>query len=208
MKTQNTQLPVAGKSRVKQKLLTVSKAFRICRCFRKTVKVMLQSQLEFNGGLEQLRAELDNQHKTINCCVNTVHQCQKQTASLVNRDLERHALIPAVKALARLAEEIYGIDKLINTADKCKTAAEFTEHIHTSSQIAGNTLAHLDITIITAVAGQKPDPKLHDIQSAVETDNSSLHGKTARLLSSGITYRGEILKKAKVSVYRFIDPKC
>ena len=50
--------------------------------------------------------------------------------------------------------------------------------------------------------------ELHEVISIEDTSLSSLHGKIARVLENGYIHEGQVLKKARVSAYRYqLDPQ-
>ena len=64
----------------------------------------------------------NQQQRELAWCVNTVQQCQQQAAKLIDHDLERHALNPAVKTVVALADEIIRANDTANknSVDKTK----------------------------------------------------------------------------------------
>jgi hypothetical protein len=56
--------------------------------------------------LDQLRALVEQQYRRDGEHMALLAACQRDTASVVNHELERHALHPAVEAVVALAEEL------------------------------------------------------------------------------------------------------
>ncbi|GAI32797.1 unnamed protein product [marine sediment metagenome] len=138
--------------------------------------------------------------------MNIVQQCQQQTAQLVNHDLERHALNPAIETVVALADEIIRADiaKKLTQEFESEVALDLLhEKLHSSAEIARDRLTYLDIKKINPSSSDTAEPDKHNVCVAIETNNKSLHGKISSVLTEGIIYRGKILKQAKVSVYRY-----
>ncbi len=55
----------------------------------------------------------------------------------------------------------------------------------------------------TGCEGEAFDASIHEILQVSPAPEQSLDGRVARVYSKGILYRGQMLKKAKVEVYRF-----
>jgi molecular chaperone GrpE (heat shock protein) len=139
-------------------------------------------------------------------CVDAVRQCQQQTAMVLESQLERHALNPAIETVVFLAEEIFRLDKtagkLANrSADKTKVN-RFTDDLRLSSQLAREKLCHLDIEQILPSSGDDLDTDRHIPCSCSDTDDEGLNGKISELITPGIAYRGKVLQKARVAVFR------
>ena len=152
--------------------------------------------------LGRLDATVANQTKGFEACIDTVSKCQDQTAKMLNSQLERHALNPAIEAVVALAEELAGLKTKSITAEP---NSRLTEEINIAAAIASEKLAYLDIEKISPGEFTCLIPHHHEVCGAQQTDNPQLHGKISMLLSCGIIYRGKVLKPAKVSVYRYTD---
>lgn len=136
--------------------------------------------------------------------------CQKETAGILNHELERHALNPAIEALVKLAKELTDLPERIGqSTGGVGTEKEFAgiqQEIDISCSIAREQLAHLDIEIIAPSQAQKFDKNAHTICGCVETADEHQHGKISKLVTPGIVYRGKVLHQARVSVFRFQKP--
>lgn len=151
--------------------------------------------------------QLDGIHQSIkeqqckeNELVVTVAACQKDTADALNRKLERHLLHPAIETIAVLVEEI-------NRLRDCGKQLEnkfpsFVEEAEISSSLAEERLAHLDIQRLMPTVGDSLDTKKHAVCSYSETDVPHSHGQISSVISPGVLYRGQVLRSARVTVFR------
>ena len=151
----------------------------------------------------------DNYSATLEKCFDTVADCQKQTAEFANQALERHALHPSIVAVDLLCSTICQLaqqaDALKNTQHLDSQTMSLVESVLSAAEIAESKKASLDIQSIQPAEMDKLDKDMHTIVNAVDTDDESNHKKIHQTLSTGLIYRGKILREAKVSVYRFSD---
>jgi molecular chaperone GrpE (heat shock protein) len=56
----------------------------------------------------------------------------------------------------------------------------------------------------TGQVEEKTDYRIHEIIDIVETDNKEQNELIARVYSKGIIYKGKVIRKAKVAVYKYI----
>ena len=133
-------------------------------------------------------------------------ECQRVTADLLNRAFERHALYPAVRAVWALAEEISGLNRLAKeTADRisgCPALRPLMEAAALASLVAEDKLACLDAKRICPCPGESFNPARHEPVGVVETEDESQRGRVAELVSPGLEYRGEVLRQARVKIFR------
>ena len=164
--------------------------------------------------LEQLKQELERlvgscegQAEQIRLAIQTAASCQRATAEVLNRNFERHALNPAVLSVGALAEELLRINQIAQEVkgkiSGCPALEPLIEAATIGSQLAQDRLAYLDIEKICPEQGEELDPARHETTSVEDTENPGLHRKVAQLVSPGLIYRGEVLRPAKVSVFRF-----
>lgn len=151
----------------------------------------------------------DDYSATLEKCFDTVAECQKQTAEFANDALERHALNPSILAVDLLSSTICQLaqqaDALNNTQQLDPQIMSLVESVLSAVEIVESKKASLDIQSIQPAEMDELDKDMHTIVDAVDTDDESKHKKIHQTLSTGLIYRGKILREAKVSVYRFSD---
>jgi molecular chaperone GrpE (heat shock protein) len=139
-------------------------------------------------------------------CFQVAADCQKKTAELVNQNLERYALHPAVLAVDILADIICSIAKQIESLAGSEENPQFTKFIETvldAARIAELKKDQLGLREIRPKELETLDKDLHEVVKAVATDDMSKHKKTHETVTAGLIYHDKILRQAKVSVYRF-----
>jgi molecular chaperone GrpE (heat shock protein) len=139
-------------------------------------------------------------------CYTALSECQQQTAKAVNREVERHALNPAIETVVALVEEISRLNKLVQQLEDKSQSEQAIARLREESQVAScaahDKLAYLDIELILPLPRTQIDPQKHSISGQQETDDEALHGKVCRLSKAGIVYRGKMLRPAHVTVFR------
>lgn len=149
----------------------------------------------------------DDYSATLEKCFDTVAECQKQTAEFANDALERHALNPSILAVDLLSSTICQLaqqaDALSNSQELDPQIMSLLESILSAAEIAESKKASLDIQSIQPAEMDELNKDMHTIVDPVDTDDESKHKKIHQTLSTGLIYRGEVLREAKVSVYRF-----
>jgi molecular chaperone GrpE (heat shock protein) len=139
-----------------------------------------------------------------------VADCQKQTAEFANGQMERHALLPAVDAVNELTTMILDLSKqaksLTGDQPTCQWYQPLFDSIAESSKLAEATRDRLDMVVIAPGPLSDIDSKLHEIKQATPTDDPDKHGKVAQTLVAGLFYRGKVVRKAAVSIYRYTAP--
>lgn len=172
----------------------------------KVIKALLKGQ---QRQTQQIMAALQRQGQGFRQCVDVAAGCQEQTARLLQHDLERHALEPAVRAVVVLAEELFRLDHLARKLcqghgvnGELQTVAH---ELHISVGLAHDKLAFLDIERIEPAPVDKLDPHRHSICDHADTTDQSLHGRIRGVITPGVFYRGKVLRQARVSVFRYTD---
>jgi len=131
--------------------------------------------------------------------------CQQDTARLLNREIQRHALHPAILALVLLADEIKRIrEKAIAAeplADLSPEVSDLIEAVNFANCTAEERLAALDVEQIRPQEGSPFDANLHELRGTIPTDDDRKHGAVAKVVSSGVVYRGEVLRRVQVLVF-------
>ncbi len=146
---------------------------------------------------------------TIYCANIAVRQCQQQMAKLINRDIERFALDPAIETIVTLTDEILQANDVLNefsnNRDSDHNFKDILQQLQLSAEIAQDKLVHLGIERIKPQLEDVVEAQRHDVCSYLCTTDKELHGKVSSVLCEGILYRGIVLKQAKVSVHRYGD---
>jgi hypothetical protein len=132
--------------------------------------------------------------------------CQKETAAILNHEIQRRDLYPAIEALVALATELSHLAGQVQQlpaegADGDK-ANKLRQESALSCSIASERLAHLNVTMITPGEKENLDPQAHSVCSFVETTDKRLHKRIAQLVTPGILYQDKVLRPARVSVFR------
>jgi molecular chaperone GrpE (heat shock protein) len=139
-------------------------------------------------------------------CLNTVRNCQEQTAKILNHELDRHALNPAIESVVLLANELerlHGLaTQMIGEGRVCAKVQKLIDDLVVSGQIAQDRLRHLDIEKIAPSLNDNFDPKLHTVCSYSDTNDPLRSGCVSEIITAGIIYRGKVLRQARVSVFR------
>ena len=139
-------------------------------------------------------------------CFDAAADCQKQTAQIANSQLERHALHPAIITVDLLEDLITQIAIQADSIPDIQPESQLSkliEYISESRKIAALKKEHLDIIDICPSGLETLDSDRHEIVRAVNTEDKSKHRKISETLKSGLIYRGSVLRRAKVSAYRF-----
>ncbi|MGD0572457.1 MAG: nucleotide exchange factor GrpE [Sedimentisphaerales bacterium] len=169
----------------------------------KLISRLLRRQHEQFG---ELTASVQRQTIGFEQCLNTVKNCQEQTAKILNQEFDRHALNPAIESVVLLANELerlHGLAaQLIGDGLACAKVQKLIDDLAVSGQIAQDRLRYLDIEKIAPSLNDCFDPKLHTVCSYSDTDDSSRSGCISEMITAGIIYRGKVLRQARVSVFR------
>lgn len=160
----------------------------------------LEEQLHRLGTIVEQQYRRDGQHVAI------LAACQRDTAGVLNHEVDRHALHPAVEAVVALAEELSHLrdcarailDGGVSGDDVDRLRAEFD----ISCTVAREKLANLDVQRITPAEGEELDTQLHAVCGYTETTDEGLHGRISKFVTPGIAYRGKVLGQARVTVFR------
>ena len=166
-----------------------------------------QNSQEWKEQIARLNEIVERQGQSLEQCVTAVAACQKETASVLNREVERHTVKPAMETVVALAEELFHLRDLIEQfcpeSGPYDDLEQLKQESEVSCQVACGKLSYLDIERITPSTGDEFDPSVHAACGHVETSDSTLHSRIDKLITSGITHRGKVLRQAKVCVFRF-----
>lgn len=138
-----------------------------------------------------------------------VAACQKEAAEFANHVLERHALHPAVETvdfLATLIGQLY--EQATSLADgqtHCPVFQPLLDSIAEAAKMAQAKREYLDIESICPEPLEEFDSESCEIRQAVRTDDRDMHKRIERTLVPGMRYRGDVLRRAKVSVFRHVE---
>ena len=160
----------------------------------------LEEQLHRLGTIVEQQYRRDGQHVAI------LAACQRDTAGVLNHEVDRHALHPAVEAVVALAEELLHVQncagELLDGGVSGDDVDKLRAEIEISCTVAMEKLANLDVQRITPAEGEELDTQLHVVCGYTETADEGLHGRISKLVTPGIAYRGEVLRQARVIVFR------
>jgi len=165
----------------------------------KSLETVIQANQTAVANLNKVIVQLQDGFKQ---CVEIAIACQKQTAELLNNNIERYVLNPVIETVVFLCDEI---NKLKSVADG--KAENISDELEISLQLAQDKLAHLDIERITASAVDCFDSARHAVCGYEETSDNNLHGKINKIVTMGIFYRGKVLTPARVKIYRYCENK-
>lgn len=166
---------------------------------------------EIRGQLQQQSESIAQQWCQLQECVKLVEKSRQETAKILNHDLERHTLIPAIETVVRLYDEIIGL-KIIaeKTGQEAKDFPAFKQLVRAlqiSARTAEDQIACLGIETIAPSDGDELDAQKHLAYHPVDTNRKELHGRVSQLFSPGLMYRGKVLRQARVSVFRYRSEK-
>lgn len=141
--------------------------------------------------------------------VQIVAACQKQTADFANHVLERHALHPAAETVDFLATLIGQLNEqaasLVEGQMCCPVFQSLLDSIAEAAKMALAKREYLDIESICPAPLEDLDSEKHEIRQAVQTDDPGKHKRVERTLIPGLIYRGAVLRRAQVSIYRHVE---
>ena len=141
--------------------------------------------------------------------VQIVTACQKQTAEFANHVLERHALHPAVETVDFLATLIGQLNEqaasLVEGQMCCPVFQSLLDSIAEAAKMALAKREYLDIESMCPEPLDEFDSEGSEIRQAVQTDDPDKHKRVERTLITGLIYRGTVLRRVKVSVYRHVE---
>jgi molecular chaperone GrpE (heat shock protein) len=134
-------------------------------------------------------------------------ECQKKTAELVNQNLERHLLYPAVLTVDILADTIRSIaqqtESLALPEQDNAPMAELIEAVRHAVRLVELKKDQLGMKEIRPHELEELDKERHQIVKAVLTEEPDRHKRICQTITSGLVYHDKILRQAKVTVYRF-----
>jgi len=160
---------------------------------------------ELEGRLECLGRSIEQQYGRDDEHIVALAACQRDTAKALNQELQRHAVYPAVEAVAALAEELSRLQERakepLDSGDD-NGIAQLQAEIDISCCIAREKLAALDVQIIAPSRSEELDTTRHAACGYIETAEKNFHGRISKLVTPGLVYRGKVLRPARVWVFR------
>ncbi|OHB49694.1 MAG: nucleotide exchange factor GrpE [Planctomycetes bacterium GWF2_41_51] len=148
--------------------------------------------------ITKLNETISQLEKSFTQCLEITCACQKQTAELLNNNIERHALNPAIETVVFLYDEIRQLKSVSE-----KNAVKLSSEIDISLQLAHDKLAYLGIEKIMPLEGDCFDTAKHTVCGYEETEYPDLHTKINKTITPGILYRGKVITPARVKIYRY-----
>jgi hypothetical protein len=159
--------------------------------------------------IRALLTEALNRSPESESCLQIVAECQKEAATFGNHVLERHALHPAIETVDFLAGLIRQLKEqatsLAAGQTQCPVFQPVLDSIVEMVKIAQTKCEYLDMKVINPQPLDDLDPEKHEIRQVVPTDDDDEHRHVERTLISGLIYRGTVLRRAQVSVYRHAE---
>jgi hypothetical protein len=138
-----------------------------------------------------------------------VAQCQKDTAAFANHVLERHALYPAVVTVDFLTGVIRQLSEqaaaLAGGQTHCPLFQPLLDALVEAAKVAQAKYEYLDLVAICPQPFDDLDPDRHEIRQTVPTNEARRHRHVERTLIPGLIYRGTVLRRATISVYRHVE---
>lgn len=164
----------------------------------------------FDQQIARIRALLaENRPPENDSCLQIVAECQKEAATFANRVIERHALHPAVEIVDYLANLIRQMNEqaasLTAGQTHCPLFQPVLDSIVEATKMAQAKCEYLDMETISPRPLDDLDPEKHEVRQAVPTNDTGKHRHVERTLIPGLIYRGTVLRRAKVSVYRHVE---
>ena len=138
-----------------------------------------------------------------------VAACQKEAAEFANHVLERHVLHPAIETVDSLATLIDQLQEqaasFVDGQTHCPVFQALLDAIAEAAKMAQAKRDYLDIESVCPDPLDESDSVTCEIRQAVQTDDPDMHKRVERTLVPGLRYRGAVLRRAKVSVYRHVE---
>jgi hypothetical protein len=138
-----------------------------------------------------------------------VAACQKEAAEFANHVLERHALHPAVETVDSLATLISQLNEqaasFADARTHCPVFQGLLDAIAEAAKMAQAKREYLDIESICPKPLAEFDSETCEVRQAVQTDDPDMHTRVERTLVPGLRYRGAVLRRAHVSLYRHVQ---
>lgn len=159
--------------------------------------------------IKALLAEALNRPPESEPYLQIVAECQKEAATFANHTVERHALYPAIETVDFLAGLIRQLHEqatsLAAGQTHCPLFQPVLDSIVEATKMAQAKCEYLDLETISPQPLDDLDPGKHEIGQAVPTHDAGQHRHVERTLIPGLIYRGTVLRRAKVSVYRHAE---
>jgi hypothetical protein len=178
---------------------------RLFKIVRKCIARFLKHQ---KNCMARIESTIQKNAAGFERCVLILKGCQEQVARVLDHEIERHALNPAIETVALLVDEISRLEKLAKEFARqhqpCSDVQQIISEIAISNQIAADRLCHLDIIRIAPSNGEMIDPKSHAITAVTNTEDTHLNGLIDQTLTPGILYRGTVLRTARVKVFKVV----
>ncbi len=159
--------------------------------------------------LRRLTRAYLNQTNRLESYLQVVTACQKQTAEFANHVLERHALYPAVETVDFLTGLIGQLNEqaasLVADHACCRVFRSLLEAIAEATRMAQTKREYLDMETICPGPLEDLDPEKDEVRQVVPTEDAGKHKRVERTVIPGLIYRGTVLRRAKVSIYRHVE---
>lgn len=164
---------------------------------------------QLNKRISRLLASQDGESRRLQRCLEIAAQCQKQTAEYANLTIERHALHPAIETVFLLNNELQELARQTAQAaagqSQCQIASSLVNSVTEVAKIANEKCACLGIRTICPAPMDEFDASECDISQATPTVDRAKHKKVNRTLCAGLSYRGKVLQRARVSLFKYSE---
>jgi len=169
-------------------------------------------QTAFDQQTAQIKAamaEVWNRPSESESCLQIVAACQKEVAAFANHVLERHALHPALETVDFLTSLLRQLSEqagtLATSQMHCPLFQPLLGTIAEAARAAQAKREYLDLESICPQPLDDLDSEKHEIRQTIPTGEAGQHRRVERMLIPGLSYRGTVLRRARVSVYRHVE---
>ena len=163
--------------------------------------------VEIKEVISSFNQHCERQNEIMGNCVKITNECQRNTEKFVNQELQRYVLYPAIEVVALLANHIEQLGqefhRITAKHQLCELFGPLQNMITQSIIAAQQQMEHLDLHWITPGEFEKLSAQHHDIKQVIDVEDKTLHGNIKRTLIAGLLYRGTVLRRAQVAVYRY-----
>lgn len=116
-------------------------------------------------------------------------------------NLKEHSEKKYILQFIRLREEIR--DSVVKAYKKGANAEIGVKYLKMLFHTVTDILEDYGVEIWASEEGEEFDPKIHKIVSKIEVEEEEKHATIAEVVNSGYKWRGLVLQKMEVVVYRF-----
>lgn len=166
---------------------------------RQEIRQLIALVKDMVGQQAQQQETMNSQIETVSQCQQRTAECQKLTAELTNRTLEKYVLHPAIETVDYLFNQLQEVQQKHKTLN----SADLTAELDSLLLIAKDKCESLGIEAIIPRPLTEVDKALYQIAQVTSTDDKEKDMTIEKTLIAGLRYQGEVLRPAKVAVYRY-----